>query len=119
MRCSVLLLAFMAVAVRTAFIEDTITYGYFPKDFIWAAATASYQVEGAWNVDGIMSFLVTLKAKRNEMHSNKLGRSPSIWDTFSRIPNNIADGSSGDDACKSYYYYKKDVELLKAMGVSR
>jgi hypothetical protein len=34
------------------FIEDTITYGSFPPGFIWAAATASYQVEGAWNVDG-------------------------------------------------------------------
>ena len=38
---------------RQAFIEETITYGTFPRDFIWAAATAAYQVEGAWNVDGM------------------------------------------------------------------
>lgn len=38
---------------RAEFIEETITYGNFPNGFIWAAATASYQVEGAWNVDGI------------------------------------------------------------------
>ncbi|XP_046442120.1 lactase-phlorizin hydrolase-like [Daphnia pulex] len=79
------------------FIEDTITYGSFPPGFIWAAATASYQVEGAWNVDG---------------------RTPSIWDTFVRTPGTIADQSTGDDACLSYYLYEQDVALLKSMGVS-
>ena len=24
----------------------------FPKGFLWGSATAAYQVEGAWNVDG-------------------------------------------------------------------
>jgi len=24
----------------------------FPKNFLWGAATASYQIEGAWNEDG-------------------------------------------------------------------
>ena len=38
------------------FIDDTMTYGTFPTGFIWAAATASYQVEGAWNVDGNIFF---------------------------------------------------------------
>ncbi|HRR03401.1 MAG TPA: family 1 glycosylhydrolase, partial [Treponemataceae bacterium] len=33
----------------------------FPPKFIWGAATASYQIEGAWNEDG---------------------RSPSVWDVF-------------------------------------
>lgn len=93
----VCLLGLTAVVARAEFIEDTLTYGTFPQGFIWAAATASYQVEGAWNIDG---------------------RSPSIWDTFSRVPGNIADGSSGDDACKSYQYYQQDVNLLKAMGVT-
>ncbi len=32
--------------------EETILYGDFPADFIWAAATASYQVEGGSNVGG-------------------------------------------------------------------
>ena len=27
-------------------------YGSFPDDFAWSSATASYQVEGAWNLDG-------------------------------------------------------------------
>ena len=40
------------------FIDDTMTYGTFPTGFIWAAATASYQVEGAWNVDGNFFFKI-------------------------------------------------------------
>ena len=47
----------------------------------------------------------------------RIGRSPSIWETYCRVPGNIADGSSGDDACKSYYFYEQDVDLLKNMGV--
>jgi len=51
--CIIFLLAVSLLGLsQSVFIEDTITYGKFPNDFIWAAATASYQVEGAWNVDG-------------------------------------------------------------------
>jgi len=32
--------------------RDKFYYGSFPKDFMWGTATASYQVEGAWNEDG-------------------------------------------------------------------
>lgn len=32
-------------------------YGTFPEDFDWGLATASYQIEGAWNVDGILDFV--------------------------------------------------------------
>lgn len=46
-----------------------------------------------------------------------LGRTPSIWDTFVRTPGTIADQSTGDDACLSYYLYEQDVALLKSMGV--
>ena len=52
----VCLLGLTATVARAAFIEDTLTYGNFPQGFIWAAATASYQVEGAWNVDGNSKF---------------------------------------------------------------
>lgn len=66
----------------------------FDKDFIWGAATAAFQIEGATNVDG---------------------RIPSIWDTQCEIEGNIADKSNGDEACLSYYKYKEDVKLLKKM----
>jgi len=55
----VCLLGLTAVVARAEFIEDTLTYGTFPQGFIWAAATASYQVEGAWNVDGKLLLVIT------------------------------------------------------------
>lgn len=68
----------------------------FNKDFIWGAATASFQIEGATNIDG---------------------RIPSIWDTHCQKEGNIADKSNGDNACLSYYKYKEDVKLLKKLHV--
>ncbi len=41
----------------------------------------------------------------------------SIWDTFTRIPGAIMDGSSGDVACDSYHKFREDVGLIKAMGM--
>ena len=46
-----------------------------------------------------------------------VGRTPSIWDTYVRTPGMIADGSTGDEACNSYYLYNQDVALLKSLGV--
>lgn len=45
------------------------------------------------------------------------GRKPSIWDTFVHQNGTIADGSTGDEACKSYEFYLKDVDMLKNLGV--
>src|SRR5271168_3568252 len=50
----------------------------FPPDFIWGAATAAYQIEGAANEDG---------------------RKPSVWDTFSHVPGHVKNGDTGDVAC--------------------
>lgn len=61
------------------------------------AFAASYQVEGAHDKDG---------------------RGPSVWDDMCRVPGQIADGSSGDDACNSYYMTDVDVPLLKSLGVN-
>ena len=61
----------------------------------------------------------------NDKHNNFLlmllfiGRTPSIWDTYCRTPGMISDGTNGDDACKSYEYYERDVELLKNIGVHK
>jgi lipopolysaccharide export LptBFGC system permease protein LptF len=69
----------------------------FPEDFKFGAASASYQIEGAWNVDG---------------------KSPSIWDTLVHTrPELIADGSNADVGADSYHFYKDDVKALKNAGV--
>lgn len=31
---------------------NSFLYGQFGDDFKWGTATASYQIEGAWNTDG-------------------------------------------------------------------
>ncbi|KAF5598331.1 beta-glucosidase [Fusarium pseudocircinatum] len=71
--------------------------GALPRDFLWGFATAAAQVEGAWNKDG---------------------KGVSIWDTFSHTPGKVKDGSSGDDAVKSYDLYKTDVEWLRKYKVT-
>jgi len=69
----------------------------FPSDFIWGAATASYQIEGA-------------------VHEG--GRGRSVWDTFSHEPNRIVDGSTGDVACDHYHRYHADIELMAELGLT-
>ncbi len=68
----------------------------FPADFLWGAATAAYQVEGAWNEDG---------------------KAPSIWDEFVRIPGKTFEGTTGDIAADHYHRYKEDVQLMAEMGL--
>jgi len=68
----------------------------FPKDFVWGAATASYQIEGAVTQDG---------------------RGESIWDRFSHTPGKVLNGDTGDVACDHYNRYKEDVQLMKELGL--
>jgi len=68
----------------------------FPADFIWGAATASYQIEGAWNEDG---------------------KGESIWDVISHTPGKVANGDTGDLACDHYHRYKEDVAFMKQLGL--
>lgn len=68
----------------------------FRKDFMWGAATASFQIEGAWNEDG---------------------KSPSIWDEFCHRGGKIEDNSTGDIACDHYHRYKEDVKLMAELGL--
>ncbi|KAK8956361.1 Beta-glucosidase 13 [Platanthera guangdongensis] len=70
----------------------------FPPGFLFGAASSAYQVEGATTVGG---------------------RGPCIWDTFcADYPDKIADKSNGDPGAGSYYYYKRDVQLLKELGAN-
>ena len=69
----------------------------FPKDFVWGAATAAYQIEGAAAEDG---------------------KGPSVWDVFCKKKGAIYEGNTGDVACDHYHRYKEDVALMKALGIS-
>ena len=68
----------------------------FPAGFAWGAATAAYQVEGAWNADG---------------------KGPSVWDMFVRKEGAIWRGQTGDVACDHYHRYRDDVALMKEIGL--
>ena len=68
----------------------------FPDDFMWGAATAAYQIEGAWDEDG---------------------KGESVWDTLSHTPGVIKGGDTGDVAIDHYHRYEEDVELMKEMGL--
>jgi len=68
----------------------------FPEDFNWGTATASYQIEGAF-ADG--------------------GRTPSIWDTFSKTPGKVVNADNGDVACDHYHRYQEDIQIMKDLGI--
>jgi beta-glucosidase len=68
----------------------------FPDGFLWGAATAAYQIEGAPDADG---------------------KGPSIWDTFSHTPGKVFHGDTGDVACDSYHRYPEDIAMLQRLGV--
>jgi beta-glucosidase len=78
-------------------LSDGRTRAHFGSDFLWGTATASYQIEGAYDEDG---------------------KGPSIWDTFTHTPGKIADGSTGDVACDHYHRMPDDVALMARMGVN-
>ncbi len=68
----------------------------FPEDFVWGLATSSYQIEGAYAVDG---------------------KGESIWDRFSHTPGKVFNGDTGDVACDHYHRSKEDVSLMKEIGL--
>ena len=73
-----------------------LTSHQFPNGFVWGAATASYQIEGAWNEDG---------------------KGENIWDRFSHTPGKIANGDTGDIACDHYHRWREDINLMKEIGL--
>ena len=83
--------------VNTAITQPNRINLHPPNDFIFGAATASYQIEGAIYVDG---------------------REQSIWDTFVSLPNKIHNNETATIATNSYYLYDKDIEILKQLGAT-
>jgi beta-glucosidase len=68
----------------------------FPTNFLWGGAIASYQVEGA-------------------IHEG--GRGVSVWDTFSHIAGNTANGDTGDVAGDFYHLYPGDIDVMTDLGI--
>jgi beta-glucosidase len=68
----------------------------FPQDFVWGAATAAYQIEGATDVDG---------------------RGESIWDRFCQTPGKVSNGDTGDRACEHYVRWRDDLDLMSKLGL--
>ncbi|MFV0374495.1 GH1 family beta-glucosidase [Microbacterium sp.] len=67
-----------------------------PAHFLFGAAAAAYQIEGAAFDDG---------------------RTASIWDAFSRVPDAVVGGDTGDVACDHYHRYRDDVALMARLGL--
>ena len=68
----------------------------FKKDFVWGAAAASYQIEGAWDEDG---------------------KGLSVWDMVTRQKGRIWEDNTGNVACDHYHRYKEDVQLMADVGL--
>ena len=74
--------------------SDTLTA--FPADFLWGAATAAYQIEGAVRADG---------------------RGESVWDRFAATSGKVRNGDTGEIACDFYHRYREDIALMRELGL--
>ena len=68
----------------------------FCKDFLWGAASAAHQIEGAYLEDG---------------------KGMGIWDTFEQETGYIIRNENGNVACDHYHQYREDVAIMKELGL--
>ncbi|MCH2161666.1 MAG: GH1 family beta-glucosidase [Phycisphaerales bacterium] len=68
----------------------------FPAEFLWGAATAAYQVEGA---------------------AFQGGRGRSVWDDFCDREGAVKHGQSGAVACDHYHRHAEDIAIMKNLGL--
>lgn len=66
----------------------------FSENFLWGAATAAYQIEGAVSEDG---------------------RVPGTWDAMTQ--GHVRHNETGTYACDHYHRMKEDVAAMKKMGL--
>ena len=67
-----------------------------PENFLFGAATAAFQIEGAARTDG---------------------RTDSVWDTFCRVPGAVINGDDGSVACDHYHRYPDDIRIMTELGL--
>ena len=68
----------------------------FSNDFLWGAASASYQIEGAYLEDG---------------------KGENIWDAYCQESGHVAHGENGNVACDHYHRFREDVKMMQKMGI--
>jgi len=84
------------VSIILSLLAFQVSAKVFPKNFTWGVASASYQIEGAWNISG---------------------KGPSIWDTFAATPGRIAKNQTGQVADDFYRLYPEDIALMQSLGI--
>ncbi|RXI03874.1 hypothetical protein DVH24_038148 [Malus domestica] len=103
--CMALLIGFASTKTNAADTDRPVKCGllhresfdFLEPEFLFGAASASYQAKGAWN---------------------EHGRGPSIWDNYThQYPERIVNRSNGDIAIDQYHRYKEDVGIMKNMGM--
>lgn len=68
----------------------------FPEGFVWGAATAAAQIEGAASEDG---------------------KGDSVWDVFARQPGKVFGNHTPERACDFYHRWKEDVGMMAEAGL--
>jgi len=68
----------------------------FPANFLWGAATSSYQIEGSPLADGA---------------------GPSNWHVFAHQPGKTVGGDTGDVACDHYRRWPEDIRIMSELGL--
>ena len=74
------------------------SFGFCPRPRfeVDLSQPASYQIEGAVDVDG---------------------RGASIWDRYADEPGRITNGDTGQFATDHYHRWPQDIELMREMGI--
>ena len=68
----------------------------FPETFLWGAAAAAYQIEGA---------------------AFEGGRGRSVWDDFCDREGAVEHGHSGAVACDHYHRFQDDIQIMRSLGL--
>jgi beta-glucosidase len=89
-------LGYAGNVLRVGDEQSAVSGAKFPDGFLWGMATASYQVEGGWNVDG---------------------KGESIWDRFAHTVGKVKGGATGDVACDEYHLFPQDIALMKRLNL--